>query len=78
MSDDRGVRGHITIEKSRVWDLKSTGQVLSFFAPFLSFHKVSSGIRSFAAISCLCFHPTDPTLCVVSFRFTPVLCLADL
>eukprot|EP00210_Caulerpa_lentillifera_P001166 g1122.t1 len=55
MADDRGVKGHITVEKSRVWDLKSTGQV-------------SSGVRSFAAINCICFHPIDPTLCVVTVQ----------
>ncbi len=50
--DEHGIEGHLSIEKERVWDLKSTGQV-------------TTNNRSTAGIGFLCFHPTDPTLCVV-------------
>lgn len=51
-TDERGIEGHLSIEAERVWDLRTTGQVKS------------SG-RTAAGICCICFHPTDPTLCVV-------------
>lgn len=50
--DEHGISGRLTIEKARVWDLRTTGQV-------------TSGNRTTAGISCVCFHPTEPTLCVV-------------